>query len=149
MSRVRRRTSSVASASGRPGDLQLAHQPLVAQPGQRRLKALARVLAGPVGAEDPQPRGLGRARQMAQQQQRRAVGPVQVVEHEQQRAAGRDLAEQPGDGLEQAVAVGLRIAGLGRPELGQPAAELGDQPRQLGPERRLAARSSSSGALNA
>ncbi len=49
------------------------------------------------------------AQQVAQQQQRRPVDPVQVVEDEQQRRALRRAADQRRDGFEEAIALGLGI----------------------------------------
>ena len=108
---VRIRTSSAVSRSLRPpisscGDSR----------SRRRSASVSREpsrgrLGRPVGAEDQQPGRIGGAGQVAQQQQRRPVGPVQIVEHEQHRRARRDRRQQPDDGLEQPVALGL---GLGR-----------------------------------
>ena len=73
-----------------------------------------------------------RSGEVAQQHQRRAVGPLEIVDHDQHRRRRRELAEQPDDGLEQPVALGLGVALLGRRELGQPPAQLRHQTRELG-----------------
>ena len=67
-----------------------------------------------VGADDQQRRVARRAGDVAQQVQRAAVGPVQVVEHERERRPRRDLVEQRRDRLEQQVAPQLGVAGRGR-----------------------------------
>ena len=92
-------------------------------------------LALAVGAEEEHAARRGRAHEVAQQLQRRAVRPVQVVEDEHDRRLGADLADQRGDGVEEAVAlrVGLRpgdrarrqVVGGRRPELRQQDRELG------------------------
>ena len=62
-----------------------------------------------VGADDEQPRGLGAAQDVAEQRQRRLAGPVQVVEHEQDRRLLRPGAQQLGDGVEQGQPLGVGI----------------------------------------
>ena len=62
-----------------------------------------------VGAEEHRAPRLRRPDQMAQHLQRRAVGPLQVVEHEQQRRAGGDLGQQRGEGVEQPLALDARV----------------------------------------
>ena len=54
---------------------------------------------------------------MAEQHQRRLVGPVHVVEHEHDRMRGRHLGEQIGDAVEQAEPLGV---GVGDHRLGEP-----------------------------
>ena len=117
---------------GQAADVELDHEPLAAQAGQRGVEALAPLVDVAVGAHDRHARVVGGARQVAQEQQRRAVGPLQVVEHDQHRHRRRDLGQQPGHRLEQPVAVGLGVAGIGRGQLGHAAAQLGDEPAQLG-----------------
>ncbi len=75
-------------------------QALAAQVAERRGERVrARQLALAVGADDEQRRGARRADEVGEQQQRAAIGPVQVVEGEDDRAAA---APQRGvDGLEQ------------------------------------------------
>jgi hypothetical protein len=81
---------------------------------------------------------------VAQQQQRRPVGPLQVVQHQQDRPAGGDGAEPLPHGLEQPLALGVGIVGqrwahaadAGRDvgqEAGQLARVLGDLGPQPGP----------------
>ena len=52
------------------------------------------------------------AHQVAQEQRRRLVGPVQVVDDQQQRPRGRRAAQRRGDRLEQLLAVGRRVGRL-------------------------------------
>ena len=61
-----------------------------------------------IGRENRDSNRIGRSGEMAQQQQCRPIGPVQIVQHHQQRSRGRDLGQQAGDGLEQAIALDLR-----------------------------------------
>ena len=63
-----------------------------------------------VGAEDQQRRALGSAHDVAQQLQRRGVGPVQIVEDQDQRMLVGDRAQQRCDRLEQ-----QELFALGRP----------------------------------
>ena len=58
-----------------------------------------------VGAEEHRAPRLGRAHEVAQQLHGRAVGPVQVVEDEQQRRARGQLGQQRGERVEQALAL--------------------------------------------
>ena len=84
-----------------------------------------------VGADDQQA-GVGEpAGEEAQQQQRRLVGPVQIVEHDDQRAGARGAAEELGDGVEDPEA---RLLGIHRRELADVAealADLGHDPRHV------------------
>ncbi len=100
----------------------------------------------PVEADDAQTRLPVRAKEVAQQEQRRLVGPVQVVEDHEDRAPGRHLVQGRRHGLEEAEAVAVGLAAgqdpvdgvLGQPEyearqLGQ--APLGDEQNLVGGER--------------
>ncbi len=73
-----------------------------------------------------------RAREEGEQQQRRQVGGVEVVEEHDQRLARRGVAQEDGDGVEQREArlLGLEVAGLGQVQaLAQLGRELGHPPR--------------------
>ncbi len=91
----------------------------------------------PVGGQDEHPQRGDRPQEVAEQEQRRLVGPVEVVEHQDHRVGLRRGRQQVGDGLEHAVALGI---GLGPQRLGQaghPVGQLGEQSGQLageGPE---------------
>ena len=89
-------------------------------------------LGGAIGAEHEHSALVGRSCNVAEQQQRRPVGPLQVVEHEQDRRRRGDLGQQAGHGLEQPVALGLRLALDRRRQLGRAPAQLGNEPGQLG-----------------
>ena len=121
------------------GQLQAPQRPLAAQVADQLVQRMAvGDLALAVGAEVQHPARRGRAHEVAQQLQRRAVGPVQVVEDEHDRRLGADLADQRGDGVEEAVAlgVGLRAGDRARRHMvGGRRAELRQQDRQLGRAR--------------
>ena len=79
-----------------------------------------------------------RAREEGEQQQRRQVGGVEVVEEHDQRLARRGVAQEDGDGVEQREArlLGLEVAGLGQVQaLAQLGRELG-HPARAGAELR-------------
>ena len=67
-----------------------------------------------VGAEEHRAPRLGRAHEVAQQLHRRAVGPVEVVEDEQQRRARGQLGQQRGERVEQALALRPDLVEAGR-----------------------------------
>ena len=60
------------------------------------------------GGEQQQRAPAGGAREVAQEQQRRRVGPVPVLEHEQHRPPAADAGEQVGHRRVQPVALGVR-----------------------------------------
>ena len=93
-----------------------------------------------VGGDHEHARLAQRAGEEGEQQQRRQVGGVEVVEEHDERLARRGVAQEDGDGVEEREArlLGLEVAGLGQVqalaqlgrELGHPAragAELGAQ----------------------
>ena len=84
-----------------------------------------------IGDDDEQRRVAGGAREVLEHSQRRAVGPMHVVEHEQHgaRPAGGD--EQVEHRAVQAVALRRRIALHGRGEAGQMARNVGKHAGQL------------------
>ena len=63
-----------------------AHAEVVGQRGDRGLAVLA---GGPERAEHEQPRRVAAAQHRVEQVERRVVGPVEVLEHEQRRARRR------------------------------------------------------------
>ena len=103
---------------------------VAAQRGDQLRERVAVVELGvAVGAEEHRAPRLRRPDQVAQHLQRRAVCPLQVVEHEQQRRAGGDLREQRGQGVEQPLALDARLrldrgAPRGRAELWQQRGEV-------------------------
>jgi hypothetical protein len=88
-------------------------------------------LVVPVGQDDEQPGRPVALGQAAQQHQAGLVGPVQVVDQQQQRAADGDRLQQPGERLEQEVLLVLRVDGGGRRQGGQAPGQLGPEPEQL------------------
>ena len=86
-----------------------------------------------VGAEQQRRPDAQRAQEVAAEQQRRAVGPVQVVDDRQQRAAaGQAPHERDDRGVEMAQ-LGVGIARTGRGQPRDPAAELGQQAGEVRP----------------
>ncbi len=114
-------------------DVELRGEPVPAKLPERARERVAAALGGAVCAEDQQSRRVRGPGEVAQQQQRRTVGPLEVVEHEQHRRRPRQLGQQPDDGLEQPVALGLGLVLRRRRKVGDAPAQLGDQPRELGP----------------
>ena len=91
-----------------------------------------------VGGDDEHARLAQRAGEEGEQQQRRQVGGVQVVEEHDQRLARRRVAQEDRDGVEEREAglLGLEVAGLGQVEaLAQLGRELG-HPARAGAELR-------------
>ena len=130
-------TRSSAHELGRLGlaqspDVELGGEPVAAKLAERVRERVAPPLGRAVCGEDQQPSRVRRPRQVAQQQQRRPVGPLDVVEHEQHRRRAGQLGQEPDDRLEQAVALGLRLVLRRRRKIGRAAPQLRDQPRELG-----------------
>ena len=85
-----------------------------------------------MGGDDEHARLAQRAGEEGEQQQRRQVGGVEVVEEHDQRLARRGVAQEDGDGVEEREArlLGLEVAGLGQVQaLAQLGRELGHPPR--------------------
>ena len=99
-------------------------EPLLA--GEVREQAAERVFGfvAPVatGTDDQQPHRSRIARDVAQGEQRRAVGPVQILEHEHDRPLLGGSAQQRADRLEEPVA---RALGIPRQGLGERGHALG------------------------
>jgi hypothetical protein len=86
-------------------------QPLAPRVGQQGgERVLAAEIARAVGADEPGGRALRDAHQVGEQQERRAVGPVEVVEHNQHRPRRRHAGQQLAHGLEQPEAIALGVA---------------------------------------
>ena len=128
--------------AGQPGELE-PHDVLgAAQVGQRLAQRVGHVGVAE-GGQQQQARAGAAAGQVAQQAERRPVGPVGVLEHEQDRARLADAGQQVGDRGVQAVADRVRV-GVGR--LARPHRDVGQQARELAagrPERGAAAVSGS------
>ena len=88
-------------------------------------------IAFPVGRDNAEGRLMRRTEQVPQQQQRRPIRPMQILEHEQQRPGVGDSRDQRRHGLEQPVASSLWM-GLGRVRRERdPPAERRHELRQL------------------
>ena len=117
---------------GEPTQGNAGHERLAAQVGEQIGQRM--VAAEPdvsVADHDEQPGVCGRAHEVPQQEHRRLVGPVQVVEHEHRGPGGGDPGDQRGDGLEEAVPLGLGIGGRGRRRFGHAAEELRERAGQV------------------
>ena len=92
-----------------------------------------------IGGHDQEPDALEVARQVEQQLEGPPLGPVQILQHDDQGLDGAGVAQEAGHRLEEAPTVLLRIErGLGgehgvlRGEVGpEPLADLGDDTRHL------------------
>ena len=99
------------------------------QPAGQRMTAVQLVAAE--GRDDEQalvPPGAG---EEGQQVAGRAVGPVRVLDDEQDRVGVAETAEEPQDALEDPDLEPVGLAGRDRARVGH-ARELGNEPRQLG-----------------
>ena len=74
---------------------------------------------------------LDRAHHVREQQRRRLVRPVQVLQHQHDRPRLRRVREQRAGRLEQAVPLALRVAADRLGEIRQPARELGNESGEL------------------
>ena len=105
-------TSSAVSASVQARERHALDDVLAAEVGEQpRGRADGVGLRVAQRDEHHQRRAVQAADDVAQQQQRRAARPLEVLDHEQQRALAGRLAEQRGDRLEQPVAAVLALAG--------------------------------------
>ena len=93
-------------------------------------------LVGPERADQEDRPEARLAREMAGQEERRAVGPVEVVDDQQHGTARGQPAHHDHHGAEELPALRLRIPGGGQlGEVGEAHADLGQQPRELGRPR--------------
>jgi hypothetical protein len=101
---------------------------------------LTRELAAPYRTQHSDGELVDPARELGQPAQRRRVGPVDVVDHQQRRPALGQIADQPG----QPVGCGMhgvtRRHGLGRIWIQRSLRQTGGADRQLSPARALARR---------
>ena len=119
-------------------ELEVGEDVLAPQRGDQLRERVALLELGvAVGAEEHRAPRLGRAHEVAQELHGRAVGPVQIVEDEQQRSAGGELGEQRGERVEQALALhpGLVEAGRGHGGRADRHAELRQQGGEVGRTR--------------
>ena len=90
------------------------------------------VAVGVPPGHDDEHRVVGRVgEQVPQQQERGPVGPLQVVEHQQHRAAGGDGRQPVAHGVEQAPALGVGVVGERRPHPAEAGGHVGQQAGQL------------------
>ena len=85
-------------------------------------------LAVPVGAEDQYPHGRVRGCQMAEQQQASLVGPLEVVEDQDDGLVFRGHGQQAHHGGKEQEPLGVGIGGLARRQVRDPAGQCRDQP---------------------
>ena len=140
---------TAASSSRLPGSgLHEGHHPGVVQadevdPGDpcQAVKGGQRVhqgigggeLAVPVGAEDQHPHGRVGGGQMAEQQQASLVGPLEVVEDQDDGLVLRDHGHQADHGGKEQEPLGVGVGGLGRRQVRDAAGQRRNQPGQFGP----------------
>ena len=106
-----------------------------AQVGERLRDGLGDVGLGVAeGGEQEHARVAGGARQVAQEQERRGVGPVAVLEDEQHRA-GAEPHEQVGHRRVQTMALGVRIGVHRRRQVADARRQIGEQPGELAARR--------------
>ena len=120
---------------GQTAELDVAEQPFAAHVADQLVQRVAGLELGvAIGAEQQRAARLRRADEVPEQLQRRAVGPVQVVEDEHERRAVADLAEQCGHRVEEAQAAGVSVVAVraGLVVLAARRAELAEQDREVG-----------------
>ena len=83
------------------------------------------------GRQDEHPHRQLRGRQMAQQEETARVRPLHVVEDEDDGIVGGSLCQQPDDGGEEKVPLGVAVRRLGLRNIRDAAAEGGDEAREL------------------
>ena len=77
----------------------------------------------------------GSARQVPQEEERRGVRPVPVLEHEQRRPMAGDADEEIGHGCVEAVTFGVRIGFNGRRQLTEADGQVGQEASELAAPR--------------
>ena len=96
--------------------------------GEHRRQRVGAVEVGAaVRADDLHASVLAEAQEMAQQKQRGLGRPVQVVENQDDRCAGGGDSEHRDDGIEECIALGVRVGARRRGEIGQHVGEPGNQ----------------------
>ena len=107
-------------------------QPKAGESGQHPHEGIARLrYEVPVRAHHQHTHARQVRRQVLEQQQSRVVRPVQVVEQHHQRALLADASQQRQHTVEEEAPLLLGWQFHGRREIGDPAAQLGYQPRDL------------------
>ena len=117
-----------------PLEVQARQRALALEVGERLQQRMARPeLVVAVGADEQHGAELRRARQRAQEKEGAAIGPVQVVDDEQQRSGPGEPPGGRDDAGEEAAAVGLGIALDRVRQVGHAVAQLRQQAREVGP----------------
>ena len=113
-----------------PDERDAVEEILAAELNQQSRQIIAGLrLVVPPGGEDQQAALRRDPDNLPQQQQRRRVGPVQILDHQDERPNGGRRADEIDDGVEEPVppALTVRTGRAGR----RPDGELGQEPRQL------------------
>ena len=122
-----RMSVSCSASSSRVSGLQLdaAGAGVALELGQQRAQRVAAVqLVGAVGGDDEHALAAQRAREVDEEGARRAVGPVQVLDRDQQAVVAREQLQQLEQAVEQARLRGrLVVAALARAEAGEDLGE--------------------------
>ena len=92
---------------------------------------VALALGRAVGDGDSDRTMIDRRQHVLDELARAAIGPVQVVDHEQQRPPARGLAQPPGDRFRQSVTEGVRVGGEWLGKSGHGFDELGEDEPQI------------------
>ena len=119
-----------------PGEFDTRHAVLSAERSQgfeERMRA--RQLTIPIGPQHQHAHRLLGRDHVTQQLQARLVGPLQVIQYEDDRLMLRRHGQQSNDRGEEQVTLGVSIGRLRRPEPRQPARQRRDQPDQFRPVR--------------
>ena len=107
---------------------------------RRRQRVRGTQLGVAHGANQEQGAAMRAGREAAQQQQRRRLGPVEVVEHEDHRLLGRERLEQGAHRAVRAIALILEAGRCLQPQRGEPGKDICELRHLLVLEGREAAR---------
>jgi hypothetical protein len=133
---LRRRAQDVTQRLGelgarQRGELDPARAPGALELGQQRPQRVAAVqLVGAVGADDEHALTAQAARQERQEVARRAIRPVQVLDHQHDGVLRAELLEQGEERFEEPALSSTDVLGLDRWQGGK--AEAGEEARQFG-----------------
>ena len=115
------------------GQLDPRDMGLPAQIGEHAGQRVRAIEVGVAERADGEQAGRSDPHDVAQEQQRRLGGPLQIVQDEQQRNRQRHPGEHGADRLEHAVAAGLGLVASVRADERETVGDPGHQPRQIGP----------------
>ena len=128
-------SNAVTSASSRPGNrmwVMLCSRSRASSVSENGVGNDALFIA--VRREHDEPPEISVARQVTDQEQGRLVGPVQIVEHEQDRRTHPQLRQERRDRLEQPEPLGIGVAPTRLGEARDTIAQFGHQPAELDDE---------------